>query len=61
MNLITLGSYLLHEGERAGIDPDRLIKRMMEMVREHNREIEAAGEEMMARLREEGEDEDNRQ
>jgi len=50
MNLITLGSYLLHEGERAGIDPDRLIKRMMEMVRKNNEEMKAAGEEMLARL-----------
>ena len=48
--LVTLGSYLVSEGEKAGIDPDRLIKRMVEMVREHNREIEAAGEEMLARL-----------
>jgi len=48
--LVTLGSYLVGEGERAGIDPDRLIKRMMEMIRKSNQEMKDAGEEMLARL-----------
>ena len=51
MNLITLGSYLLDEGKKAGIDPDRLIKRMVEMVRQHNAEMQAAADEMIARCR----------
>ena len=50
MNLVTLGSYLLDEGKKAGIDPDKLIARMVEMVQKSNQEMKEAGDEMLARL-----------